>query len=206
MSTDSVTGATPAAFSAHADDRNDSEVIKESQEALKEKYGTSIYCGFSGYDQTSIATLEYRIKKTLNKLSTNENGFVLMYEEAHIDKHCHNSEMEKTFNAVVRFNQVIGVFMEFVFYNPETVLLITADHETGGLQIDSDGEFSYTSQTNSSGSRNHTAAAVPVFAYGIGMEIFNNREIENVEIPKLYAKLWGVESFGGPIHTYDYFF
>ena len=205
MSTDSATGATPAAFSAHADNRSDSDVIRESQDALKKKYGTSIYCGFSDYDQTGINTLEYRLRKTLTKLATNENGFFIMYEEAHIDKHSHNSEMEKTFNALVRFNQAIGVFMEFVFYHPETALVITADHETGGLQINNDGEFYYTSAQNSEGTRNHTGAAVPVFAYGADMESFHDQEVENVEIPKLFAKLWGVEDFGGPIHAYDYF-
>ena len=205
MSTDSATGATPAAFSAHADNRDDSDVIKKSQEELKKKYGTTIYCGFSDYDQTGINILEYRLNKTLNKLATNEKGFFLMYEEAHIDKHCHSSDMEKTFNALVRFNQAIGVFMEFVFYHPDTALLITADHETGGLKISDDGEFSYTSLTNSSGTRNHTGAAVPVFAYGIGLESLHGQELENVEIPKHLAKLWGVEQFGGPLHAYEYY-
>ena len=199
MSTDTATGATPAAFSAHANHRSETDTIKESQDALKKKYGTTIYCGFNDYNQLGINTIEYRINKTLNKLVTNEKGFFIMYEEAHIDKHSHSNNMEKTFDAVVRFNQAIGVFMEFVFYHPDTVLLITADHETGGLRIDDEGVFSYQA------GENHTGAAVPVFAYGMGMEIFNDREIENVEIPKQYAKLWGVNNFGGPLAPYEYF-
>ena len=82
---------------------------------------------------------------------------------------------------------------------------ITADHETGGLRIDDSGKFSYTSAQNSSGSRNHTGAAVPVFAYGLGAEMFNDTTVENVQIPKQIAKLWGIDEFGGPIYSYDYF-
>ena len=205
ITTDSADGATPASFSAHADNRNDSDVIKESQNALKLKYDTIINSGSTKYSQFGIISLESRITKTLNRLSADEDGFFLMYEEAHIDKHSHSSEMEGAFDAVVRFNQAIGRFMEYAFYNPDTFVLITADHETGGLVIDENGEFSYTSAQNSNGSRNHTGAAVPVFAYGMGAELFNDTTVENVEIPKQIAKLMGEDGFGGPLHAYDYF-
>lgn len=205
MSTDDPDGATPASFSSHAESRKDSQTIKDSQDALKLKYDTIIDCGNSSYNKLGTFSLENRINKTLDKLSDNEKGFFIMYEEAHIDKHSHSSDMDKTFNAVVRFNQAIGIFMEYAFYNPDTFVLITADHETGGLKIDENGDFAYTSPENSEGSRNHTGANVPVFAYGIGAEVFNNATVENVEIPQHIARLMGVDEFGGPIHTYDYF-
>ena len=205
LSTDSVDGATPASFSAHANDRSDSDVIKASQSELKAKYNTIIECGNTKYNEFGVLSLEKRMTDALNTLSANENGFFLMYEEAHIDKHCHNSDMDSTFDALVRFNQIIGVCMEYAFYNPDTFVLITADHETGGLRIDDSGKFSYTSAQNSSGSRNHTGAAVPVFAYGLGAEMFNDTTVENVQIPKQIAKLWGIDEFGGPIYSYDYF-
>ena len=205
LSTDSVDGATPASFSAHANDRKDSDVIKASQAELQKKYNTIIGCGNTKYNEFGVLSLEKRMTDALNTLSNNENGFFLMYEEAHIDKHCHNSDMESTFDALVRFNQIIGVCMEYAFYNPDTFVLITADHETGGLKISDDGTFSYTSAQNSEGSRNHTGTAVPVFAYGLGAEIFNDTTVENVEIPKRIAKLWGLDEFGGPIYSYEYF-
>ena len=205
LSTDSVDGATPASFSAHADNRSDSDVIKASQAVLKEKYNTIIGCGNTKYNEFGVLSLEKRITDALSTMSSNENGFFVMYEEAHIDKHSHNSDMESTFDAVVRFNQIIGRCMEYAFYNPDTFVLITADHETGGLKINDDGTFSYTSAQNSEGSRNHTGTAVPVFAYGLGAEIFNDTTVENVEIPKQIAKLWGLDEFGGPIYSYEYF-
>ena len=111
-----------------------------------------------------------------------------MYEEAYIDKHCHDNNINGTFDALVRFNQIIGIVMEFAFYNPETFVLITADHETGGLSFGSNG-FYYKSV-------NHTGSDVPVFAYGIGTEKFNEEVVENIDIPKVIASLWGIEKFG----------
>ena len=189
MSTEAATGATPASFSAHANDRNDKSVISASQLVLKNKYGTIIECDYNYYDLSGVDKIQNKVTTTLNALSKNQNGFFLMYEEAHIDKHCHNQDINSTFDAIVRFNQVIGVVMEYAFYNPETFVLITADHETGGLTY-SGGKAMYTSGGN------HTGKDVPVFAYGIGTEKFNEEIVENVEIPKAIAALWGVERFG----------
>ena len=205
LSTDSVDGATPSAFSAHANSRKDSDTIKASQSELQSKYNTIIECGNTKYTGLGVLSLEKRITDTLNTLSENENGFFIMYEEAQIDKNCHASDLKATFDSVVRFNQAIAIFMEYAFYNPDTFVLITADHETGGLTISDDGEFSYTSSENSSGDRNHTSANVPVFAYGMGAEMFNNTTVENVQIPKQIAKLMGEDEFGGPIYAYEYF-
>ncbi len=182
MSTEPLTGATPAAFSAHANLRTDTNAIKASQALLKNTILRTTDNSYS--DAISTDT----INSVLNKLSQNENGFFIMYEEAYIDKHCHNNDFENTFKAVLRFNQAIGTFMEFAFYNPNTFVLITADHETGGLYPEN-GTLKYHSG-------DHTPSDVPVFAYGAGAEIFDDRTIENVQIPKTFAKFWGVDDFG----------
>ena len=187
MSTDTVMGATPATFSAHADNRYDEEDIAASQAELQEKYGTIIECDLNGnFDKNTIKRLEQKVNNTLDKLSENENGFFMMYEAAKIDGYCHGNDLEKTFDCMVRFNQIIGIVMEFAFYNPETFVLITADHETGGLTKD----FEYTSG-------DHTAANVPIFAYGDGANKFNKTAaVENIQIPKTIASYWGVKKFG----------
>ena len=189
ISTDSATGATPSSFSAHALDRDDSDGIKASQTVLVKNYDTAIYCGQNKYDSSGVKTLEGAVKATLKSLAKNENGFFMMYEEAHIDKWCHSNDMDNTFNSVVRFNQIIGIVMEYAFYNPDTFVLITADHETGGLSKASNGSFSY-SQTS------HSGANVPVFAYGMGAEVFNGLTVENTQIPKTIASMMGVKDFG----------
>ena len=112
-----------------------------------------------------------------------------MYEEAYIDKHCDDMNITQAFKAMVRFNQAIGRFMEFAFYNPDTFILITADHETGDLKPDENGVLEFNTTE-------HTGANVPIFAYGQGAELFDGVEIENIQISHTIAALMGEENFG----------
>ena len=192
MSTEVKTGATPASFSAHADARTDNAEIILSQAKTIATYGTIINCGTRDYDDKKSVdnVIEKNIVDTLAKLNENENGFFIMYEEAYIDKHSHNNELDKMYNAVVRFNQAIGRFMEFAFYNPDTFVLITADHETGDLYANASGALEYHSG-------DHTGKNVPVFAYGMGAELFDGKTVENIQIPQTIAYLMGgVKDFG----------
>ena len=189
MSTEAQTGATPAAFSAHADSRYNSDVILATQADLVAKYGTIIDCGYNVYTEAQMGDLRAAITRTLTALSEDADGFFMMYEEAYIDKHCHNNDADNAYLAMVRFNQAIALFMEYAFYNPDTMIIITADHETGGLQIADNGEFYYTSDS-------HTSTNVPVFAYGAACEVFDGVTIENTQIPKTIAALFGVEIVG----------
>lgn len=75
--------------------------------------------------------------------------------------------------------------MEYAFYHPNTMVLITADHETGGLSSD----FVYHSD-------GHTPVDVQIFAYGQGTEYFNEVTRDNIDIPKFIASCWGVNNFG----------
>ena len=184
MSTEVQTGATPAGFSAHANDRDETENILASQKVLQEKYGTIIDGDHDVYTDYSVYQLTQRIASHLDTLKQNEKGFFMMYEEAYIDKHSHEMDVDGAAKAVLRFNQAIATFMEFAFYNPDTFILITADHETGGLGYTEDGGFQF-----SRGS--HTGRDVPVFAYGADTEVFHDKSIENVQIPKTIAKMWG---------------
>ena len=189
MSTETQTGATPAAFSAHANDRDSSSSIRKSQNETINKYGIIIDCGYDYYSASQLRILDTHINDTISEVAKNEKGFFLMYEEAYIDKHCHNNDIDKAFQAVIRFNQAIARFMEFAFYNPDTFVLITADHETGGLMPNENGSLIYTSD-------DHTANDVLTFAYGYGAELINGKTLENIEISKLFASLMGVEVFG----------
>ena len=190
MSTEDSSGATPAAFSAHADDRDYSDEIRSDQKALRREMGTIVACNFNHYTKALVdSRLEGRINLILRTLDQNDEGFFLMYEEAHIDDHCHFNDANMAFHALVRFNQAIGRFMEYAFYHPDTFVLITADHETGWLLPSGDGGFGYNSG-------DHSSMYVPVFAYGDGSELFDDRVIENIQIPQTIACFMGVEDFG----------
>lgn len=184
MSTEVSGGATPSGFSAHATDRGDTEDILASQKSIQAKYGTIVSCDYNVYTKAELEALESAVTKNLDTLFADPDGSFMMYEEAYIDKHCHNNDMTMAFKALARFNQTIGLVMEQTFYHPDTVVLITADHETGGLVYRGQGKFNYSSTS-------HTDAKVPVFAFGQGTEIFHDKTIENVQIPKTLAKMFG---------------
>lgn len=192
MSTEASTGATPGGFSAHVNDRGLSSMIKMDQRNLTLKHQTIVDCEYNFYTIDGVRQIESKVVSTLDKLDDNENGFFLMYEEAYIDKHSHANNIDETFKALIRFNQVIARFMEYAFYHPDTFVLITADHETGDLKPDKNGVFTYNSP-------NHSGANVPVFAYGKDAKVFNDKLIDNVQIPKTIASIFGTDDFGDPI-------
>ena len=189
MSTEAQNGATPSTFYAHTLDRDNTTELTESRIQTTKKYGTVISCSFNYYTQSKIQTIEKKITDVLDEVGKDRDGFFLMYEEAYIDKHASAGDMDMTFNALVRFNQAIGRFMEYAFYHPDTMVIITADHETGGLSVDESGEWSFTTDE-------HTSANVPFFAWGGGADVFNGCEIENSQIPKTIARMKGVKNFG----------
>ena len=191
MSTEAKTGATPAAFSAHVTSRDEKTDILESQSVIQQA-GTIINCNYDVYQVELLKRrIDAEVKKTLEQLEQDPDGFFLMYEEAYIDKHSHDNAMNETFLAVVRFNRVIGHMMEYAYYHPDTFVLITADHETGKLLPAEAGAMAFNYD-------DHTDADVPVFAHGQGSALFDGRTVENVQIPKTIAKLWGVDEFGDP--------
>jgi alkaline phosphatase len=93
------------------------------------------------------------------------------------------------FQAMVRFNQAIARFMEYAFYNPETFILITADHETGDLYPNAQGQLEYHSE-------DHTSKNVLVFAWGDGSQYFDGQTVENIQIAHTIASFMGDDNFG----------
>ena len=183
MTTEGIAGATPGGFSAHQDFRDMYDEIKADQAKMTEKYGTIFHSHYDNYNRMGMWSIDTDLDKTLKSLSQNDKGIFMMYEEAYIDKHCHNQDEEKATWAVFRFNQAIARFMEFAFYHPDTMVIITADHETGSLT--KMGNKYYCANGD------HSSRNVPVYAYGVGTEVFNGVTIENVQIPKTIAKMWG---------------
>ena len=77
---------------------------------------------------------------------------------------------------------------QFVFLHPDTALIVTADHECGGIKQKADGTYYFTSDS-------HTGVNVPISAVGAGTEFFN-KTMENVEIARFMGRAWGVEKLG----------
>ena len=207
ISTEGSDGATPASFSAHTSGRYDDEVITD-QDTLEaqgylfvERYRDSNDAAnavFKTFTAEEFSRWETKVLNGLDKLAKDPDGFFMMYEEAYIDKNCHNDDQENAYRTVYRFNQIIANFMEFAMYNPDTFILITADHETSGLTE----EFVAT-QFNLPPEEgcDHSLQNVPVFAYGEGGELFNDVVAQNTSIGRTFAHLMtdgNADDFGDP--------
>ena len=109
--------------------------------------------------------------KALEILSRNDDGFFLMVEGSQIDWGNHQNNILYQTEEMLDFDRVIGSVLEFAAQDGETLVIITSDHETGGLAI-ADGIINkgivYGDYTTSG----HTAVMVPVFAYGPSAELF----------------------------------
>ena len=108
--------------------------------------------------------------------STSEDGFFLMVEGAHIDKKAHNKDEAGSAEALEEFDNAVEVALEFAKEDEHTLVIVTADHETGGVILNENNEYEMTTGS-------HTARDVPVRAYGPYDFIEDGDVINNIQIP-----------------------
>jgi alkaline phosphatase len=123
-------------------------------------------------------------KKSLEILSKNENGFFLMVEGSQIDWGNHQNNILYQTEEILDFDQTVGEVLEFAAKDQQTLVIITADHETGGLAI-SGGNLKKGVVFGDYTTNGHTGVMVPVFSYGPSSELFKGI-YENTEI---YTKM-----------------
>lgn len=120
-------------------------------------------------------TLSQMTEKAIDLLDDTDEGFFLMVEGAHIDKHSHSNESENMTEAMAEFDKTIKIALEYAKADGETLVVITADHETGAIMLE-DGEYVFTSGS-------HSDANVPVRVYGADKLIYKGEVLNNYEIP-----------------------
>ncbi len=116
----------------------------------------------------------------LNILNNNNKGFFLMVEGSQIDWAAHSNDGANVAEEVIDFDKAIGVALDFAQTNPKTLVIVTADHETGGLAI-LDGDYSSGMIRTHFATSDHTGVMVPVFACGPGAQLFQGIQ-ENIDI------------------------
>lgn len=201
ITTDQLTGATPASFYAHHPERDDADQIAaflpESKLDLFIGGGgdafQSLVSNLEGAGFTLIENLEqieaerlgyfaakgslpkkldgrgdYLLSSTtfaLDFFDQKNSPFFLMIEAANIDSGGHSNSTSMIVSEMLDFDEVIGKVVQYVDDNPNTLLIITADHETGGVSIPQ-GDIASNTVELGFHSDDHTGIMVPVFAYG----------------------------------------
>ena len=120
----------------------------------------------------------------------NENGFFMMIEGSQIDWGGHANNIDYVVSELIEFDRIIGKVLDFVEKDGETLLIITADHETGGLAINPESTMGMGNIKAAFTTDYHTAALIPVFAHGPGAEAFSGI-YENTEIYHKMKKAMG---------------
>jgi len=122
------------------------------------------------------------VAAALQKLAQQPEGFVAMFETEATDNATHaNAPLERVTNDLLEFDRAVAVALDFARRTPGTLVVVTADHETGGFSLVESGNDFELRYAN----RGHTAAMVPIFAFGPQAERFGGLS-ENDEIGKLF--------------------
>ena len=118
--------------------------------------------------------------KAIEILNKNPKGFFLMIEGSQIDWAGHANYADTLIDETLDFDQAVGVALDFAQKDGHTLVIITADHETGGVTIIGGDKQTHEVKINFS-TKDHTTVMVPVYAYGPGAEkftgIYDNTEI-----------------------------
>ena len=117
--------------------------------------------------------------KALSVLAADPDGFFLTVEGAQIDTTANANNRTAMIGEVLAFDDAVRTAIAFADAHPDTLLIVTADHETGGMsaQQNGDGTLSFSFTTTS-----HTAADVPIRASGPGAERFNATTVRNTRV------------------------
>lgn len=216
ITTDEITGATPAAFYAHQKDRDYTDAIQkdllqsplslfigggnagfksdsfkgnftilENIDAIRNSKTAKIGYFFSGGSVPSLLEgrgnqLAEATKNGLEYLHAKNKPFFLMVEGAQIDSYGHYNDTAGIVSEGIDFDRAIAEALKFADLDGSTLVLITADHETGGFSIPQ-GNVNSKTILGDFTTDDHTATMVPIFAYGPQSDLFSG-VYENTEV------------------------
>jgi len=139
-------------------------------------------------------------KKAIEYLSNKKQPFFLMIEGSQIDWAGHNNEAEYLIQEVLDFDKVIGYVLDYAQKQGNTLVVVTADHETGGFTLSGEHKIGpynkqyddYNSVKPTFSTGGHSGAMVPVFADGPYSELFGG-VYENTKIYELFRMVTGLK-------------
>lgn len=162
-----------------------------TREQLDSAKGSRLLAVFPGQDRDMDhpdAPLPVLARWAIDRLDDDPDGFFLMIEHEGTDSASHQNNSVDVRKALVSFDEAVGVALDFASKRNDTLVLVTGDHETGGLRITElkSGRFRLEWSTG-----DHTATMIPIFAYGPGASAFGGFQ-DNTDVgKKLIAAVLG---------------
>lgn len=103
--------------------------------------------------------------------SRSDKGFFLMIEGSQIDWGGHDNDAPYVISETLDFDAAIGAVLDWAEKDGETLVIVTADHETGGLSINTGSKLNELQTAFTT--KSHTGTLIPVFAFGPGASLFS---------------------------------
>jgi alkaline phosphatase len=132
-------------------------------------------------------------QKALELLSRNPKGFFLMVEGSQIDWGGHINNINFAIRQTIHFDEAVKIGLDFALKDQETLVIVTADHETGGLGI-TDGSLDGEKMETGWLSKGHTAIPVIIFAFGPGAERFTGVG-HLTDVPRKISDIVDIKNF-----------
>lgn len=150
--------------------------------ADKKALGLFAYQGIFADKTPSLATMS---EKALDLLK-NDDGFFLMVEGSNIDIEEADLDMEGALKEMQSFDKAVNSVLAWAEQNPGTLVLVTADHETGGVEIPKNAKAEDINNDCFTSGGEHTSANVLLMAAGAQSDkLFSEDVIENTDISKV---------------------
>ncbi|MHC4194395.1 MAG: alkaline phosphatase [Planctomycetota bacterium] len=168
----------------------------QSAKELKSAYGPFLLGLFQVKGLTTKApepSLAELTEKAIEILSKKQKGFFLMVEGSQIDWACHAKNADNAVRQTLRFDEAVKSAVDFALKDKQTIVVVTADHETGGLIVKGKDLQCKELEVYWTG-KGHSGLPVAVYAFGPGAEIFGG-VYDNTEVPKKIAGLLKIKSF-----------
>lgn len=129
--------------------------------------------------------------KAIEILNRDNDGFFIMIEGSQIDWGGHDNDTKYIIDEMLDFDLTIGKILDFAEKDGNTLVIVTADHETGGMGLKGGNISTGEVKANYTG-KDHTGVMVPVFAFGPGSENFKGI-FENTDLFYKMMKVFGFE-------------
>lgn len=121
--------------------------------------------------------MQQNMLKALEQLDKNPNGFFMMLEGSRIDMEAHLNKYDAMVEETLDFDRCVAIALDFAKRKGNTLVVVTADHETGGLTLPAKGSKTQDKWTT----LNHTGVPVPIYSFGPGAENFTG-VMQNTDI------------------------
>jgi len=135
-----------------------------------------------------LVSLADMTRKAIQLLSASDGGFFLMVEGSQIDWGGHDNDTEYIIQEMIDFDEAVGVGLDFAEKDDKTLILVTADHETGGFALEDGSVEDRIIRRADFTTASHTGEMVPLFSFGPGSALFGGIH-DNTYIGKTMIEL-----------------